>query len=280
MRMEDLDTPRVRPGYVESILRELEWLGLDWDEGAGAGGPFAPYSQSLREEIYAAGLRELVNRGLVFKCVCSRKDIRLAASAPHGITPVYPGTCRGLQLKKPDRPFAWRYRVPNRKVEYTDEITGLLRQDMALEVGDFVLRRSDGLFAYQLAVVIDDALMGITDVLRGMDLLNSTPRQVLLFEALNARVPRYWHVPLVLDFDGRKMSKRFEFNTVEEFRASGGTAEQLVGRLGSSLSLCEPDNELTARELLADHDLKSFRKCLKEANIGLGHASDVEGILR
>ncbi len=259
MRMEDLDLPRVRPGSAAQILSELEWMGIDWDEGPGVGGICSPYRQSERNDLYAAALELLDNKGLVFKCVCSRKDIRMAASAPHGKTPKYPGTCR---LNKPclrDRPYTWRFRVPNETISFDDAIAGKTSQNVEKEVGDFVLKRNDGLYAYQLAVVVDDALMGITDVVRGVDLIESTPRQILLFEALSMPPPTFWHVPLMRDDDGRRMSKRFGSKTIEDFRAGGGDARQLVGELAASLGLVEPGASLMPRDLLSLYELSTFR---------------------
>ena len=263
MRMEDLDLPRVQPGSAAQILSELEWMGLDWDEGQGVGGLCAPYQQSGRDDLYAAALRLFDNNGLVFKCVCSRRDIRMAASAPHGKTPKYPGTCRLAKPCPHDRPYAWRFRVPNEIIGFDDAIAARATQNVAMEVGDFVLKRSDGLYAYQLAVVIDDALMGISDVVRGMDLIESTPRQILLFDALGVPPPTYWHVPLMRDGDGRRMSKRFGSTTIEGFRAGGGDARQLVGELAASLGLVESGASLTPRDLLSMYDIDTFRQHLQ-----------------
>ena len=263
MRMEDLDLPRTRPGSAESILKELEWIGLDWDEGGGIDGESSPYVQSERDDLYGAALRVLNEKGLVFRCTCSRKDIRMAASAPHGTTPVYPGTCREARHIGVDHPCSSRFRVPDRRVCIQDRVTGTIVQDMQTEVGDFILRRSDGLFAYQLAVVVDDSLMGITDVVRGVDLLESTPRQILLYEALGVQPPDFWHVPLMFDEGGERMSKRFGSTTIEQFRADGGTASQLVGELAASIGLVEPGKHLSPRELLNMYDIASFRQHLQ-----------------
>lgn len=260
MRMEDLDLPRVQPGSAAQILSELEWMGIDWDEGQGVGGVCAPYRQSERNDLYAAALELFDDNGLVFKCVCSRKDIRMAASAPHGKTPKYPGTCRLETPDSHDRPYAWRFRVPNETIGFDDAIAARATQNVETEVGDFVLKRSDGLYAYQLAVVVDDALMGISDVVRGMDLIESTPRQILLFDALGVPPPTFWHVPLMRDGDGRRMSKRFGSTTIESFRAGRGNARQLVGELAASLGLVEPGASLTPRDLLSMYDIETFRR--------------------
>ncbi len=274
MRMEDLDLPRVQPGSADQILHELEWIGIDWDEGQWAGGGCSPYRQSKRDDFYAAALQLLDNNGLVFRCVCSRKDIRMAASAPHGKTPKYPGTCRHEKPNLHDRPHAWRFRAPNETISFDDAIAGRATQNVGTEVGDFVLKRSDGLYAYQLAVVVDDALMGISDVVRGMDLIESSPRQILLFEALGVPPPTFWHVPLMRDADGRRMSKRFCSTTIEDFRTGGGDARQLVGELAASLGLVEPGASLTPRDLLSMYDIDTFRLHMQQVcaqeNVGQG----------
>lgn len=266
MRMEDLDRPREVPGSAARILAELEWMGLDWDEGIRAGGDCGPYNQSQRDEIYHAVLTQLREMGLIFRCTCSRKDIRIAASAPHGKTPVYPGTCRSGTSRPSDRPAAWRYRVGPGIVTFTDNVSGPFRQNVEREVGDFVIRRTDGIFAYQLAVVVDDALMGITDVVRGKDLLHSVPRQILLYQAVGAPIPAYWHVPLLLNEAGRRLAKRCGSHTVEEFRNAGGSPQELVGLLAASVGLTDAGDELLPEDLLRLHDPVSFRRCLQEAS--------------
>ncbi|OHB25789.1 MAG: tRNA glutamyl-Q(34) synthetase GluQRS [Desulfuromonadaceae bacterium GWC2_58_13] len=199
LRMEDLDTPRVVSGAADEIMRTLEALSLFWDGEV--------VWQSRRTERYAAMLARLDEQGLVFGCACSRKEI--LASAPHAGEegPVYPGTCRS-GLAPGLRPRAWRLRVPSSQVCLTDGVFGPLSQCLADEVGDFVLRRADGLFAYQLAVVVDDADAGVTQVVRGQDLLSSTPRQIYLQDCLNFPHPRYIHLPLALSAEGEKISKR------------------------------------------------------------------------
>lgn len=199
LRMEDLDTPRVVPGAAEEILRSLEALGFDWDGEV--------LWQSRRYEYYEAALEQLRSRGLVFECGCSRREV--LASAPHAGEegPVYPGTCRtGLGPGRKAR--ALRLRVPERQVVFSDGLFGPQEQHLASAVGDFVLRRADGLFAYQLAVVVDDAATKVTQVVRGADLLPSTPRQIYLQACLDYPHPLYVHLPLVLAADGDKISKR------------------------------------------------------------------------
>jgi glutamyl-Q tRNA(Asp) synthetase len=200
LRMEDLDAPRVVPGAADDILRTLESFGLEWD------GPVV--WQSRRGDAYAQALECLRTKGLVFDCGCSRKEV--LASAPHQGEegPVYPGTCRkGLA---PGRvPRALRLKVPDQGMHcFVDGVFGRCEQHLADAVGDFVLRRADGVYAYQLAVVVDDAAAGVTQVVRGADLLGSTPRQIYLQQCLGYCVPRYYHLPLVLSADGEKISKR------------------------------------------------------------------------
>jgi len=241
LRVEDLDRPRVVAGVEARQLDDLRWLGLDWDEGPDVGGPEAPYRQSERADRYAAALAALGRQGLLYWCDCSRAEIVRVASAPHpgDDGPRYPGTCRdrGLEERVWRRPPALRLRVPAREVLVEDALQGLVRQDVAATVGDFVLRRGDGVFAYQLAVVVDDLAMGVSQVVRGADLLSSTPRQVLLAEFLGGRAPRYAHVPLVVDARGERLAKRGGGVTLRELRDAGVTAGQLVEALAQLTGL-------------------------------------------
>lgn len=259
LRMEDLDTPRVKAGSAAQLLADLEWLGLDWDEGPLRGGPTGPYVQSQRLELYREALAHLRDRGLVFGCTCSRKEIS-EASAPHGGTPVYPGTCRdrGPIAPQDGRAVAWRFRVGAEVVTFDDQVLGPQREVLAEETGDFVLLRADGLFAYQLAVVVDDALMGITDVLRGADLLSSAARQIALFQTLGYAAPRFWHVPLMLDQSGARMSKRDGSDALAGLREQGLDAAAVIGMLAASLGWVPPGSRLSALELLAELDAARF----------------------
>lgn len=270
--MEDIDQPRCRQGSAEKILDDLRRLGLDWDEGPDMGGPRGPYVQSERLELYQEALDRLSSQDLVFPCWCSRKDVERASSAPHRGEQirVYPGTCRHLdeeartrvQAQKVGRTPSYRFRVGDEVVEMEDVVYGPLRQDLGKEVGDFVLKRADGLFAYQLAVVVDDALMGVTEVLRGVDLMDSSPRQHVLFRALGFEPPSFWHVPLVMDETGRRMSKRDGSDSLDALLAAGWTVPALVGRAASSLGLVAPGTMLSAQDLLERLDLKRFREKL------------------
>lgn len=211
VRIEDIDAPRVVPGSVEDILATLRALGLVWDG--------EPMVQSARGAAYQAALDALTAHGRVYPCACSRKEIadsRLARGLPLG--QVYPGTCRyGLPIGR--APRAWRFRVPPGVVVFEDRCMGRIAQDVEAETGDFVLKRADGFWAYQLAVVVDDAAQGVTDVVRGADLVDSTGRQILLQRALGLATPRYLHVPVVAAADGQKLSKQTGATPIARERA-------------------------------------------------------------
>lgn len=248
LRMEDLDPDRCRREYSRQLADDLRWLGLDWDEGYDRGGPDGPYEQSERTERYAAAFRILAEQGLVYPCYCTRAE-RLAASAPHrsdGQT-LYSGRCRGLTekeraaLEEDGRRAAWRLRVPDRDISFTDGHLGLFEENLARDCGDFIIRRSDGVYAYQLAVVADDGAMGVTQVVRGRDLLDSTPRQLWLHKLLGFLPPQFFHVPLLLAPDGRRLSKRERDLDMESLRLRFAP-EELIGRLAFLAGLqCAPD---------------------------------------
>lgn len=258
LRVEDLDRPRVRPGATEQMLADLRWLGLDWDEGPDMGGPDAPYTQSERQAIYEGQLQRLQEAGLVYPCYCSRAEIARAASAPHGDEgPRYPGTCRDLSearrshYRAEGRRPSLRLRVDDeRVVVFTDLVVGPVSQQVQQTVGDFILRRADGIFAYQFAVVVDDGLMRINQVVRGADLLSSTARQILLFEALNFPVPTFAHVPLWLNSTGQRFSKRIESAGLDPLRGRGATPAEVIGQLTASCGLVAPGEWLSAARLV------------------------------
>lgn len=260
LRIEDLDLPRVREHSAERMLSDLRWIGLDWDEGPDCSGPYAPYVQSQRLDIYQHYLQRLQDAGLIYPCYCSRAEIAHAASAPQqGMDegPRYPGTCRKLtqaqrqQHEASGRRPSLRFRVADdRIVSFTDLIAGPMTQHVQQAVGDFIVRRSDGIFAYQFAVVVDDALMYINQVVRGADLLSSTARQILLYEALGFPIPIFAHVPLVLDELGKRLAKRDQSTGLEPLRASGATPLQIVGQLAASCGLVTPGTEVSPSELL------------------------------
>lgn len=234
LRIEDLDLPRVVGGAEARIIEDLRWLGLDWDE--------EPLRQSGRTTAYGQALSTLAAGGLVYPCDCSRTDIVRATNAPHpGEESRYPGTCRDREPGRPmKKPPAMRVRVPDEEIAYEDGVLGRVTQNLARDVGDFVLRRGDGLYAYQLAVVVDDLDTGVTDVVRGADLVTSTPRQIWLARMLGREPPRYAHVPLVVGVDGSRLEKRTLSTTVRGLREHGVTAERIIGALAQGLGLA-PD---------------------------------------
>ncbi len=247
LRVEDLDTPRVVTGSQERIEDDLLWLGLAWDEG--------PAKQSERSSLYDRAVERLAERGLVYPCDCSRAEIARAASAPHagqeGPETLYPGTCRDRDPSRPmRRPPALRFRVANERVSYEDGIQGPIAQQLDRDVGDFVLKRGDGLFAYQLAVVVDDLAMDITHVVRGADLAPSTPRQIALARALGASAPVYAHVPLVVGNDGARLEKRTPGGTVRQLRDAGVPAERLVGALAWGLGLTQTNAPISPSQIV------------------------------
>lgn len=225
LRMDDLDRPRCRPEFAEAILADMAWLGLRW-EGK-------PIFQSERIELYHAAFRKLHVANLVYPCVCSRQDVARALTAPHAADdePIYPGTCRTRQLTSEElatRPVNWRFRVPDgRKVEFEDGRSGLHHFVAGQDFGDFVVWRHDGFPSYQLACVVDDADMRITEVVRGEDLLRSTARQLLLFEALSVQAPVFYHCALMLDEQGRRLAKRCDSLSLRQLRDAGKTPEDL-----------------------------------------------------
>jgi glutamyl-tRNA synthetase len=267
LRVEDLDRPRVRPGAAERMLSDLRWLGLDWDEGPDAGGPYAPYTQIQRLEIYQHYLQRLRDAELIYPCYCTRAEIARVASAPQQGEegPRYPGTCRNLTIAQRKQHEArgrrpcWRFRVDEeRVVTFTDLLAGYLQQHVQQAVGDFIVCRSDGIFAYQLAVVVDDALMRINQVVRGVDLLYSTPRQILLYEALNFPIPDFAHVPLMLDEAGKRLAKRTPSTGLEPLRAAGATAPEVVGQLAASCGLVEAGEVVSASGLARRYDQRLY----------------------
>lgn len=259
MRVEDLDGPRTVPAAIAGNLDELRWLGLDWDEGPDVGGPHAPYLQSERGEWYLAALARLHGDGRLAEDWLSRRDLRDAASAPHGPAgPVYGTAERRLSEELADgrrregRTPAQRARfaAADGEVEALDRRHGVRRFDLARDVGDVVVRRSDGLWAYALAVVVDDAAMGITEVVRGDDLLAATGAQVALARALGLVAPVYAHTPLLLDADGVRMAKRRGGATLSDLRAGGADPSRVVGALAATLGWIATPRPLTPVEAL------------------------------
>lgn len=261
MRVEDLDGPRTRPEAVMGNLEELRWLGLDWDEGPDVGGALGPYLQSRRSHAYDEALGRLDQLGLLFRCYLSRKDLAEVASAPHGSSEAVYGAAeyavnqaQAIEKVAAGRPPSLRFRVPDRLMRFTDEFAGPQTINPAQKVGHFVVRRSDGLYAYQLAVAVDDAAMGITEVVRGADLLESTAAQLLIYDALGLTAPTFAHVPLLLDAHGERMAKRRGSLTLHELQEAGVRPERVVGLLAWSLGLVPTMQALTASDLLAGFD--------------------------
>ncbi len=228
LRLEDLDRARCREEFVGAIAEDLRWAGLTWDEGPDVGGPHAPYRQSARGELYLGALRRLAAAGWLYPCTCSRQDIARALSAPHPEDrgPLYPGTCRPPTPTVFPGPAPagvnWRFRVPAGAVaEFTDGRLGPQRPVAGRDFGDFLVWRRDGFAAYELAVVVDDAAMGITEVVRGEDLLPSTGQQLLLYEALGHAPPAFFHAALVRDAAGRRLAKRDAARSLRALREAG-----------------------------------------------------------
>lgn len=244
LRNEDLDPQRSKPEFVQAFIEDLHWLGLDWDEGPDVGGASAPYHQSERTSLYRAALQRLIDGGFAYPCYCSRKEVQLAARAPHAEDeePIYAGTCRPkeksfgfgvsgsespqLETKnqKPetDRKPCWRFRVPDGEViRFVDGHFGPKEYVAGRDFGDFVIWRPDDVPSYQLAVVVDDALMGITEVVRGADLLMSTARQLLLYHALGWTPPAFYHCPLMTDEQGVRLAKRNDALSLRTMRLEG-----------------------------------------------------------
>ena len=259
LRIEDLDTARCPRKYADQMEDDLRWLGLDWDEGPTVGGDNGSYYQSERTALYQQALEKLEAMGLVYPCFCTRAELH-AASAPHREDGqvVYAGTCRSLTAAEAaeralKRSPALRLRVPDEEVSFTDGHMGLYRENLARDCGDFLLRRSDGMFAYQLAVVVDDAAMGVTEVVRGADLLDSTPRQQLLYRLLDLPAPEFIHFPLLLSHDGRRLSKRNADAGLDVLR-DRCAPEEVLGKLAYLAGFNPSAEPKNAVQLLADFD--------------------------
>ncbi len=250
------------PGSEARQREDSAWLGLDWDEGPGTGGSVGPYRQTERTALYEEALRVLASEGRTYPCDCSRAEIARVASAPHeGEEVVYPGTCRDRSpARAMRRPPATRLRIePGDDVSWVDGVVGPVDAGVLHAGGDFVLCRADGVFAYQLAVAVDDLAMGISDVVRGDDLVASTPRQILVMQILQraavpwaegAALPRYWHLPLVRSADGSRLAKRGAFTTLREVREVGVPAESVIGQLGHALGIAASPDPVRADALV------------------------------
>ena len=249
LRIEDLDPDRCRPEYAETLKEDLRWLGLDWDR--------EQTPQSRRTAAYAEAFSSLEAQGLVYPCYCSRTELH-AASAPHASDGrvLYAGTCRNLtpaQRAQKTKAPAWRLKVPDAVWTVEDRLQGPYRENLAQACGDFIIRRADGVYAYQLAVVVDDAAAGVTEVVRGLDLLSSTPRQLYLYERLALHAPDFAHVPLLIAADGRRLSKRDRDMDLGLLRQEK-RPEEILGLLAHWAGLLEKPEPITARDLVAVFD--------------------------
>lgn len=255
LRIEDLDPGRSRYEHARWIEDDLHWLGLDWDEGGlDDRGPHGPYSQSRRGEIYQEHFDRLRERRLVYPCWCTRADL-MASSAPHqsdGIV-LYPGTCRPVPGKtvrpREGRNPAWRIALPDERITFDDAVYGPCSFNLAIDSGDFILRRSDGAWAYQLAVTVDDALMGVNQVVRGADLLSSSARQIFLYRQLGYTTPAFAHLPLLCNEQGQRLSKRDAAESMQSLRRIH-TPEELIGRIAQMLRLQSTPTPVSAADLL------------------------------
>ncbi len=239
LRNDDIDATRARMDFAEAMIEDMLWLGLRWQEGPDCGGPFGPYNQSQRGSFYLAALQQLQASGWIYPCRCTRKDVLRALQAPHAgdEEPVYPGTCRPpyaspIANSQPgsaaEAKVNWRFRVPDGEpIEFVDSCVGPQRFVAGKDFGDFVVWRQDGVPAYQLSVVVDDAAMGITEVVRGADLLLSTARQLLLYRALGYSPPGFYHCPLVTDDSGVRLAKRHDALSLRTMRQQGVTPEEV-----------------------------------------------------
>ena len=241
LRMEDLDTQRTSEEYADILRQDLRWLGLDWDQETPP--------QSQRSETYDRYFERLADLGLLYPCYCTRSQLH-NVNAPHlsDGTYVYAGTCRHLTTPPPDRKPAWRVIVPERTYHLEDLCQGPFTQNLATDCGDFVVRRADGCYVYQLAVTVDDGEAGVTEVVRGMDLLGSAPRQMYLQELLGFPHPTYGHVPMLLAPDGRRLSKRDRDMDLGQLR-SRMTAQELIGHLATAAGLMDHYEPISAQEL-------------------------------
>ena len=252
LRMEDLDTQRTSDEYAEILRSDLQWLGLFWDEETPP--------QSRRSQVYDRYFEKLREMGLLYPCYCTRSQLH-SVNAPHLAdgTYVYPGTCRDLEDPPKDRLPAWRVRVPEGSWEFHDLLFGKCSQDLSAECGDFVVRRADGVYVYQLAVTVDDGEAGVTEVVRGMDLLSSAPRQMYLQELFDFAQPQYGHVPMLLAPDGRRLSKRDKDMDLG-FLQTHTSPEALLGLLAYAAGLTDRQVPISARELAGEFTWEKLRK--------------------
>lgn len=266
MRVEDLDHPKVKPEKIEEIYTDLKWLGIDWDEGPGLNEKCGPYIQTQRVEFYEQAFERLHQMGKIYPCTCSRADIEAAQSAPHvGDELIYANTCRDKYTdaehakNKSGKEPAWRFHAPSGESVFTDIFCGTQVEDLQIFSGDFVIARNPKQAAYQLAVVVDDAAMKITEVIRADDLLASTHRQIALYEALGLTPPEFLHLPLVIGEDGRRLAKRHGDSRISCIRNNTKTsAQKVIGWLGYTLGLVEFGCDLGVKDLLEKFEIKKI----------------------
>ncbi len=252
LRMEDLDTMRTSSEFAEVLRSDLLWLGLAWDRET--------EPQSKRSTVYDEYFALLKEKELLYPCYCTRSQLH-SVNAPHlsDGTYVYPGTCRNLQQPPADRLPSWRVKVPDRVWDLTDKVQGAYSENLSTDCGDFVVRRADGVYVYQLAVTVDDGEAGVTEVVRGMDLLSSAPRQMYLQELFGFQHPEYAHVPMLLAPDGRRLSKRDKDLDLGVLRQNM-SAETLIGQLAFAAGLIEKPEAVSAKELAAVFSWEKVRK--------------------
>ncbi|HEY0736013.1 MAG TPA: tRNA glutamyl-Q(34) synthetase GluQRS [Herpetosiphonaceae bacterium] len=270
LRIEDLDPDRSRPHWTAQLLDDLRWLGLDWDEGPDIGGPHAPYEQDRRRERYAEALERLAAQDLIYACFCTRAEVRAAASAPHGAEQREhcPNNCWMLSATERQaraaagRRSCLRIRMPDdiTPIRFEDLCLGAISENLAQAAGDFVIRRADGVHAYQLAVVVDDGDMAISHVIRGADLLDSTARQIWLHRVLGYTPPAFGHVPLLIDPDGNRLSKRQASLAVAALRTAGKRPAEIIGRLAFWAGLIPEPEDVTPHDLIGTLDLSKLSR--------------------
>jgi len=278
LRIEDIDSPRVKPWAREQTLADLRWLGLDWDWGPDVKGPHASYIQTERWQRYRSVLEQLASDGAIYPCSCSRREVTEAASAPHesSASPlqllegnVYPGTCRSKQPNEEAGEFAWRWCFDSGESSWIDAVLGKQTANPESQLGDFVIGKSDGTPAYQLAVVVDDFDMGVTEIVRGSDLVPSTYRQLAILKHLGWPLPTYCHVPLMVGPDGRRLAKRHGDTRLSYFRELGFQPQVLVGYLAWTLGLQQRPEALEPDALIGTLDWQKISAaptvfCLEE----------------
>ena len=273
LRIEDLDFRRCHKKYSHQIIEDLSWLGLEWDMGPGRFEPGASFFQSQRTDLYQEALEYLAESNRLFTCYCTRKELgEDPSSTPGRLGLIYPGHCRCKLFKNMSdlesnsvSDFSIKMKVGCGELFFYDQIYGPQKASLADEIGDFVVYRKDNVFAYHLAVVVDDIAQGVTDVVRGADLLDSVFPQQVIYQALGAPLPNYWHMPLREDAQGEKLSKRDNAPALAKLRDEGKTAEQIIALLANGLGLIESyQDSISLQELLQTHTVESLQLAIKK----------------